>query len=130
MKKLSVLFVAVFLAFTIGISACGKKTISSLEQKKICVEASAGEFTSLIEECNRFTKTISRQKSSDAKLDLLVGFIAKTTCFKQVKLLCNSCIETFPPQSEIALTASINGSDSTVVLDVLMDDDLKVLDVH
>ena len=48
----------------------------------------------------------------------------------KIIVLCNSCIYTLPPQSELSVDFISNGQPITMMLDILMDDPLKFRAYH
>jgi hypothetical protein len=45
-------------------------------------------------------------------------------------ILCNSCIETYPPQSELRIDFLVNGQSIPMTLDILMDNPLTYRAFH
>ena len=91
------------------------------------------EFCSLVNEQN-FDATgpliddflATFKKGDEAyKLEKLRAWLERKDCVGKVQILCNSCIETLPPQSELSVEFISNSGDTTLTLDILMDDPLR-----
>ncbi|PCI59011.1 MAG: hypothetical protein COB34_04215 [Methylophilaceae bacterium] len=52
------------------------------------------------------------------------------TTIEKAKILCNSCIETSPAQSELSIDFTSNGQAINKTLDILMDEPLKFHRYH
>lgn len=73
---------------------------------------------------------LSNQKmgSPEENLNELVEWLGSKSCVTNVKLICNSCIETAPPRSEIEVVFDSNKIAVSKTLIVLMDNKLRVVE--
>lgn len=117
---LSVLFLA---------TSCKKDSSEALEQSVYCDQVSNQQWEESGSTINSYLKTLT-EGSSDQKLEKLKLWLEASTCVQQVDILCNSCIETLPPQSELLITFTINGQNTTRTLDILMSDPMQYRAYH
>ena len=68
--------------------------------------------------------------NSDNNLIKLKDWLESKSCVSKAEILCNSCIFTLPPQSELSVDFISNGQPITMTLDVLMDDPLEFRAYH
>jgi hypothetical protein len=98
-----------------------------------CEKAKDEEFCTLVNEQNfdatgplidDFLATL-KKGDEDYKLGKLKTWLERKDCVGKVQILCNSCIYTFPPQSELSVEFISNGVTITLTLDIVMDDPLR-----
>ncbi|NOX86091.1 MAG: hypothetical protein GXO86_09030 [Chlorobi bacterium] len=78
---------------------------------------------------NNFLIT-QKKNSHDESLQNLIQWLECKSCVARSEILCNSCIETYPPQSEIRVVFYYKWTTDTLVMDILMDEPLKFLAWH
>lgn len=66
----------------------------------------------------------------DYKLEKLRKWLERKDCVGKVQILCNSCIETLPPQSELSVEFISNDATVTLTMDILMGDPLTFRTYH
>jgi hypothetical protein len=71
-----------------------------------------------------------KKGNEDYKLEKLRAWLERKDCVGEVQILCNSCILTLPPQSELRVDFISNGDTITLTLDILMDDPMKFRTYH
>jgi hypothetical protein len=71
-----------------------------------------------------------RTDETDTQLEKLADWLACQSCVAQVTILCNSCIYTLPPQSELQVDFVSKGKHITKILDILMGDPLTYRGHH
>lgn len=105
--------------FLLVLVSCDNKESVCPDNETFCsiVEA-AGDLNDLREVTNGFMSTLSGD--SDAQLEQVRVWFECKTCVDKAKLLCNSCIETFPEQSELEIKFISNGQEETKTLDITM----------
>jgi hypothetical protein len=103
-----------------------------------CEKDNGEEFCALVNEQN-FEATgpliddfLATLKNGDEgyKLEKLRKWLESKDCVGKVQILCNSCIETLPPQSELSVEFISNGNTITLTMDILMDDPLTYRTYH
>ena len=80
---------------------------------------------------NRYLKNgvFSVNKSPETQLYDLVEWLDKQQCIS-AELLCNSCIYTYPAQSEIRIVLNTGGERGIVTLDILMSKRIEARGFH
>lgn len=71
-----------------------------------------------------------KNKDQDENLEKLRVWLEEKECIDEAKLLCNSCIKTLPPQSELSVSFVTNGLTAKMTMDILMGDPLKFRAYH
>jgi hypothetical protein len=71
-----------------------------------------------------------KKNQPDQNLDKLVTWLKSISCVDKVEIECNSCIETYPAQSEIAIDFVVTRQVVTKTMDIKMDERLKFLRYH
>lgn len=66
----------------------------------------------------------------DEDLEKLRTWLEAKECVDEAKILCNSCIKTLPPMSELSVSFVTNGLTAKMTMDILMDDTLKFVTYH
>lgn len=66
----------------------------------------------------------------DYKLENLRTWLERKDCVGEVQILCNSCIHTLPPQSELSVEFISNDSIIVLTMDILMSNPLKFRAYH
>lgn len=103
-----------------------------------CEKDNGEEFCTLVNEqnfeatgplINDFLATL-KKGNEDYKLEKLRKWLERKNCVGEVKILCNSCIETLPPQSELSVEFISNGTTTTLTMDILMGDPLTFRTYH
>jgi len=80
---------------------------------------------------NRYLKNgvFGVNKSPETQLYDLVEWLNKQNCIS-AELLCNSCIRTYPAQSEIRIILHTGGERRIVTLDILMSKHIEARGFH
>lgn len=68
--------------------------------------------------------------SNTEKLKQLQDWLTCKSCISHVEMVCNSCIDTNPAQSELKVTCIVNGQQVEKILDVIMDKPLRIRTFH
>lgn len=68
-------------------------------------------------------------KNSDKDLESLAQWLLRQECVKQIDILCNSCIFSLPPQSELRLTIGEPNQVFELHLAILMSEPMEVMRV-
>jgi hypothetical protein len=71
-----------------------------------------------------------KNNKTDENLENLLIWLECKDCVISAKIFCNSCIQTFPPQSEIQVVFNNNGQQVTMIMDIIMDEPLKFREYH
>ena len=71
-----------------------------------------------------------KKDNQDENLKKLKDWLECKSCVDKVKILCYSCIKTYPLQSELSVDFISNGQTVKMTLDILMDSPLKFRAYH
>jgi len=100
------------------------------DDPEFCNFISAETFDKSGEVINRYLASQKTSLSNDEKLNDLKSWLECKPCVTSAEIICNSCIYTLPPQSELRVRFSVNGKDSLRTLDISMENPLKFLVYH
>ena len=97
----------------------------------LCLKVTNNDFKGMKEVINRYLKNgvFNVNQSPEAQLYDLVEWLNKQNCIS-AELLCNSCIETYPAQSEIRVVLHTGGKRRIVTLDILMSKRIEARGFH
>jgi hypothetical protein len=124
-KILTVIFLASFL-----ITSCNQDEIPCGDERIFCNCVQEEAYDRLIPVIDNFLKDVKKNQSEKQKLDKLVDWLRCKSCVSKAEILCISCIETYPTQSEIKVGFIIHGEVQTKILDVIMDEPLRIRTFH
>ena len=68
--------------------------------------------------------------AQDEQLIQLKNWMDAKSCVDSVGIMCISCIETLPPQSELRVVFISAGRDTTLTMDILMSEPMKFRTFH
>lgn len=89
------------------------------EQKIDSTERLVGQFLATLE-----------NKNQSEDLEKLRMWLDAKPCVTQAKILCNSCIKTLPPMSELSISFLIKGIKTEITMDISMGDKLEFRAYH
>jgi hypothetical protein len=123
--------------FTIGIitivcvlfGSCSKESISTQDDFKFCVLVHENNFDQTGPIINDFLDGLKKDKP-DENLEKLANWLESISCVNKVSILCNSCIYTDPPMSELKVDYHTNGLIVATILDIKMSEPLKFVRYH
>jgi hypothetical protein len=98
--------------------SCAKADISSYNEV-YCEAIESENFDKAGDYLNKFLKA-NKQLNHEDMLDKTVEWLMAKECVTDASLICNSCIETAPPQSEIRISFTIGDSTVVKTIDLLM----------
>ena len=128
MKKLSFI-IAIVITACLMVSSCTKSSITLPNDIKFCSLVKAQDFIETGPIIDDFLQRL-RKNQPDKNLDKLVKWLNGISCVDNAAIICNSCIETYPAQSELRVDFRINGQLVSEVLDIKMDERLKFVRYH
>ncbi len=108
------------------LSSCSKNEASPAQEKLFCTLVQEEEFDQTGVVINNYLESTN----PNPDLEDLVSWLNSMQCVSSATIICDSCIETFPPQSELEVEFKVNGKRVTKVMDILMDDPLRFLRYH
>ena len=131
MKK-KILFLTILSTFLFTGQSCTKGELSNpVLGVDLCLKVTNDDFKGMKEVINRYLKNgvFSVNQSPETQLYDLVEWLNKQNCIS-AELLCNSCIETYPAQSEIRIILHTGGERRIVTLDILMSKHIEARGFH
>jgi hypothetical protein len=131
MKK-KILFLTILSTFLFTGQSCTKGELSNpVLGVDLCLKVTNNDFKGMKEVINRYLKNgvFNVNQSPEAQLYDLVEWLNKQNCIS-AELLCNSCIETYPAQSEIRVVLHTGGKRRIVTLDILMSKRIEARGFH
>ncbi len=123
--------------FTIGIitiacilfGSCSKESISTRDDFKFCVLVHENNFDQTGPIINDFLTGL-KSNNPDENLEKLVKWLESISCVDNVTIMCNSCIYTGPPMSELKVDYSFNGQIVPMIMDIRMSEPLTFARYH
>lgn len=128
LNKLLLTFLGGFIILILSVS-CKKDSTEAQDQSVYCDQVSNQQWDESGSTINAYLATLT-EGTSDQNLEKLKQWLEASSCVQQVDILCNSCIETLPPQSELYITFTINGQNTTKTLDILMSEPMQYRAYH
>ncbi len=126
----SILKLTGILIFTGLLHACQKENANSCQ---MCQLSQIAAETCFLESLNRYVTQFNFEPASEEinqkQLESLATWLSNQRCIFTAEVLCNSCVYTDPPISEIFLISNGPGNDSLIV-DVQMTSPLSISGVH
>ncbi|MDF2188107.1 hypothetical protein [Paraflavitalea sp. CAU 1676] len=120
------------LAVSLALTACKKDKEGYTQSCQDVKEALKNESKEVLRaQIDRLIGQLSDKHHNQANLEALVTAI-NGQCGLQAAILCVQCIKTLPPQSEISITFSENGSQIRRTIDIssTQSDDMRFSSVH
>lgn len=112
-----------------SLSSCKKDKADTAEEDPFCVLVNENNYDATGPLINSFLATLNNE-NTDESLKILSDWLENKCCIDTAIMLCNSCIKTQPPQSELSIIFISNGQKVNKIMDILMDDTLKFRDYH
>lgn len=129
MKKIALTINAIIL-LTLMLTSCQKEDIKCSGDKEFCSFIDKEDYNSTGSLTNKWLAGQKKTLSENEKLEHLKDWLECKSCVSNVRIECNSCIYTYPAQSELKISFIIKGQKIEKCLDVIMDDPLRVRSYH
>lgn len=126
MKQISILTTIILI---LSLTACKKDKMICTDEEIFCAFVEDQNFSATGTIIDDFLAGLKKNKN-DENLEKLRNWFECKSCVEKAKILCNSCIETSPAQSELSIDFTSNGQDINKTLDILMDEPLKFHRYH
>ncbi|QLH28385.1 MAG: hypothetical protein HWD63_02640 [Candidatus Parvibacillus calidus] len=128
--KQSILLGMVILLYMVFSGGCAKDSVLCTDDGIFC-----GSMVNYVDEkalaaINSYLNRQEKNQADSVKLRLLKDWLECKSCIQEVRILCNSCIETYPAQSELSVGLTGSEPDNVLVLDILMSNPLKAIRIH
>ena len=124
------LLLTTILFLIITISSCKKEDIKCSNDKEFCAFIDKEQYNETGSIIDTYLKGQKKNLNEGEKLEQLRTWLNCKSCVTRTELLCNSCIYTSPPQSEIKVWFTVNGQEVVKVLDIIMDEPLRFRTFH
>ncbi|NOU47468.1 MAG: hypothetical protein HOO86_10450 [Bacteroidales bacterium] len=127
MKPNPILLSLLLLLSCLTISSCKKDKDTQVDAFCNLVEIHDYEGTGPM--INDFLAGLGNE-SQDKQLIKLKEWMESKSCVDSAVIVCNSCIYTYPAQSELRIVFITQGRDTTMTMDILMSEPLKFRTFH
>jgi len=129
MESIRISFVALFVIIA-GLAGCSGNEGSCANDEEFCALINAENFDGTGPVIDDYLEGLRSKLSDEEKLDRLVDWLECKSCVKRADIICNSCIYTNPPQSELKIVFVINEVQVERILDIQMRDPLLFSGFH
>ncbi|MBE0637892.1 MAG: hypothetical protein IH598_05180 [Bacteroidales bacterium] len=129
MNYKSILVTLVILLSCLSISSCKKDKDVTSDDEKFCECVASQNYEATGPLIDNFLSTLDNNNQDD-NLKKLKDWMDAKSCVDSTSIVCNSCIDTNPPQSEVRVTFISNGQKESMVMDIIMSDPLKFRTYH
>jgi len=119
MKKLNL--IGLILLLFVGFVGCDKTT----DSEKLCLHLNSKNIDKTIPIINDYLSSLKSNLNDEQKLQALTEWLKSNSCIINATVLCVSCIETLPAQSEVSFSFQEGGITKIVTLDISMSKPLK-----
>lgn len=115
----------------IGLShfSCNKEHDLNSDNEKFCAFVSSENYDATGPLIDNFLGSLRKNRPAE-NLDKLQAWLEAKSCVDTATIICNSCIETNPAQSELRVVFNSNGKRHVLILDIIMSDRLKFREYH
>lgn len=127
MKNSIIRFVLPIVFLSLLFSACHKENDSVGDDSLFCEYVNNGKFEATAPLIDNYLLTLG---NNNTNLELLKSWLEARNCVVSVQILCNSCIKTYPAQSELRVVFNQNGNYTTLKMDIIMSKPLKFRTYH
>lgn len=139
MQLLATIFSSLKMTFKKGIASviiltclilwnCEKDKVVCSDDELFCLLVSDQNYDSTGTLINDFLTT--QKSSKDESLENLRKWLECKSCVVDAKILCNSCLYTYPAMSELSVNFISGANQITMKLDISMSDTLKFITWH
>jgi len=95
------------------------------DSEKLCLYLNSENVDKIIPVVNEYLAKIKSDLPDEQKIQMLAEWLKSSSCVIDATILCVSCIETLPAQSEISFSFRDGKATKEVILDILMTNPLK-----
>jgi len=117
------------LLISMTLFSCKKDKDTNTDDDKFCEFVNSQDFEATGPLIDNFLATLSHD-NQDNNLKELKDWMETKSCVDSTTIICNSCIKTNPPQSELHVIYISNGQKIGMTMDLLMSDPLKFRTYH
>ncbi|HRN33690.1 MAG TPA: hypothetical protein PLQ53_05845 [Saprospiraceae bacterium] len=128
--KQSILLGMVILLYMVFSGGCTKDSVLCTDDGIFCGSMVNSDDDKALAAINNYLSKQEKNQADSVKLHLLKDWLECKSCIQEVRVLCNSCIKTYPAQSELSVRLTGSEPDDVLVLDILMSNPLKAIRFH
>ena len=128
MKRKTILATFSILLTCFTLFSCKKDKDITLDEK-FCALVSSQNYEATGSLIDNFLSTLVNDNQDD-NLKKLKDWMEAKSCVDSTTILCNSCIYTYPAQSELRVTFISNGQKTSMTMDIIMSKPLKFRAYH
>jgi hypothetical protein len=129
MTHKTILTAAIIFLTCLTLWTCNKEKVSCSDDQTFCSLVDNQDFDATGTIIDNYLAGLEKNKK-DENLEKLRDWLECKSCVDKAEIICNSCIYTLPPQSELRVDFNSNGKTVTMTLDILMDEPLKFRAYH
>jgi hypothetical protein len=129
MKHKSIILAFSILLACLTLYSCKKDKSVTSDDEKFCEYVNNQNFEATGPLIDNFLANLDNN-NQDANLVKLKNWMETKSCVDSTTIICNSCIETNPPQSELMVSFISNGQKTSLIMDIIMSDPLKFRTYH
>jgi hypothetical protein len=129
MKTKPLLLCLLLLLSCLAISSCKKEKETKVDEAAFCTFVGNQNYEGTAPLIDAFLASLGNG-SQEEQLIKLKDWMEAMTCVDSASILCNSCIETLPPQSELRVVFISGTHDTTLTMDILMSEPMKFRTFH
>ena len=129
MTRKTILTALVIFLTCLTLWTCNKEKVSCSDEQAFCSLVESQDFDATGTIIDNYLAGLEKNKK-DENLEKLRDWLECKSCVDKAEIICNSCIKTIPPQSELSVDFISNGQTIKMTLDILMDEPLKFRAYH
>ena len=124
-----ILTIGMLILLSFLLESCQPDGISCAEDQEFCTLIDNQDFEATGQIINDFLTELPKN-AHDQNLEKLQDWLSCASCVAEVSILCNSCIKTLPPMSELSVDFVSNGQTTMMIMDIVMDESLRFANYH
>lgn len=125
----SLFITAITIIISTTLWTCTSDKIACTNAWEFCAFVDNQDFDATGPLIDEFLKRLKKDNSEE-NLEKLAAWLACRDCVSHAEVLCNACIETNPPQSELRVDFISGGQSVTMTMDIFMDEPLRFNRYH
>lgn len=129
MNHKTILITAIIILISFTLWSCKKDKLTCSHESEFCSLVDNQDFDATGAIIDDYLARLKKNKP-DENLEKLADWLECMSCVDKAKILCNSCIETLPPQSELSIEFNSSGQKIDKTLDIIMSDPLEYRGYH
>lgn len=128
MKK--ILLIITLSTVIIILTNCNSEDFVCVHDSVFCAYVRGEDYPATGPIIDDFLKNLDSGLTDQEKLEKLKEWLLCKSCVSHAEIFCNSCIYTYPAQSELKIIFIIDGQETGLVLDISMAEPLRFVRYH